>query len=146
MKRTDEAVIVTETFTLPIAKVWNAISELEEMKVWFFENIPTFEAKEGFETTFTVQVEDRIYPHVWKLTKVIPLQNITYDWRYEGYNGVSIVTFDLIEIEHQTTLTVTSTVIEDFADDIPEFKRESCLAGWNYFIKNRLKEYLNTTK
>ena len=146
MKRTDEAVIVTETFTLPIAKVWNAISELEEMKVWFFENIPTFEAKEGFETTFTVQVEDRIYPHVWKLTKVIPLQSITYDWRYEGYNGVSVVTFDLIEIEHQTTLTVTATVIEDFADDIPEFKRESCLAGWNYFIKNRLKEYLNTTK
>jgi len=27
-------------------------------------------------------------------------------------------------------------------EDIPEFKRESRIEGWEYFIKERLREYL----
>ena len=64
---------------------------------WFFDNIPSFNPVVGFQTTFNIQVEDRIYPHLWKLTEVIPLSKITYDWRCEGYPGRSIVTFELTE-------------------------------------------------
>ncbi len=32
--------------------------------------------------------------------------------------------------------------VEKFPDNIPEFKRESDVAGWNYFIKDSLKEFL----
>jgi hypothetical protein len=38
---------------------------------------------------------------------------------------------------------LTVEVLEDFPDDIPEFRRESCIGGWNYFINHRLKEYLD---
>jgi hypothetical protein len=31
---------------------------------------------------------------------------------------------------------------EDFMDGIPEFKRESGLAGWEYFLNKSLKDYL----
>ena len=66
-----------------------------------------------------------------------------YNWRYEGYEGNSFVTFHLSEINsHLTELKLTTKVTEDFPDDIPEFKRESCVGGWNYFIKDRLSEYL----
>jgi len=38
---------------------------------------------------------------------------------------------------------LTCEVVEDFDDNIEEFKRESGIEGWNYFIKNRLKEFLS---
>ena len=53
-----------------------------------------------------------------------------------------IVAFELFEEDDSTRLNLTHRVTESFPDDIPEFKRESGLAGWNYFIKTSLKEFL----
>jgi hypothetical protein len=39
-------------------------------------------------------------------------------------------------------LRLTYIVIEKFPEDIPEFTRESGMVGWNYFIRKKLKEYL----
>jgi hypothetical protein len=41
-----------------------------------------------------------------------------------------------------TKLRLTAQVLEDFPEDIPEFKRESGVEGWTYFIKKSLKEFL----
>lgn len=142
MKKLDDPIIIEQTFNSSLENVWDAISVLDKMKQWFFKNIESFEAVEGFETRFIVQVEDRIFPHLWTLTKVIPKKKITYDWRYEGYPGRSIVVFELFEEADKTTLRLTSTLIESFPDNIPEFKRESGVEGWTYFIKKSLKEYL----
>ena len=87
MKKTEEPIVITQTFDASIKEVWEAITVLDKMKQWFFDNIPYFEPSVGFETRFDIQVEDRIFPHLWKLTEVVPLQRITYDWRYEGYAG-----------------------------------------------------------
>jgi hypothetical protein len=48
----------------------------------------------------------------------------------------------LTQDNNLTKLTLSVEVQEDFPESIPEFKRESCIGGWNYFINNRLKEYL----
>lgn len=142
MKTTEDPIIVEHIFNQSIKRVWNAITQLDEMTQWFFDNIPTFEPVEGFKTQFTVQSEDRFFPHVWEITEVIPKKKIVYNWSYSGYKGDSFVTFELIDYGHQTKLRLITQVIEDFPDDIPEFKWESCLAGWNYFIKDRLVTYL----
>ena len=143
MKKTDQPIIVSQTFDSPIEKVWQAITTTEEMKQWFFNKIHEFKPVVGFCTRFIIQVEDRVYPHLWELTEVIPMKKITYDWRYEGYTGVSKVDFELKEEGgNRTKLILTATVIEDFPDNIPEFERSSAVEGWNYFIKKSLKEYL----
>jgi len=54
------------------------------------------------------------------------------------------VIFELTGIGNKTKLTVTNIVTQDFDDSIPEFKRESCIGGWNYFIKERLVQFLST--
>ena len=41
-------------------------------------------------------------------------------------------------------LQLTLEIHEDFPQDIPEFKRESGVAGWNYFL-DRLKIYLEAS-
>ena len=143
MKKTEEPIIVTQIFDTSLKNVWEAITVLDKMKQWFFDNIPSFEPTVGFETRFDIKVEDRIFPHLWKLTEVVPLKSITYDWRYEGYSGSSLVVFELNEEADRTRLTLTNTVVEDFSDKIPEFTRESGIDGWSYFIKNSLKHYLD---
>ena len=77
------------------------------------------------------------------MTEVIPQQKITYNWKFEGYQGNSDVSFELSPTNGQTELTLTSVVNESFTQDIPEFKRESGVAGWTYFIQNSLKEYID---
>ena len=73
---------------------------------------------------------------------MVPLQKITYRWGYKEYPGDSFVKFDLNKKEGSTILRVSTVVKADFPDDIPEFKRESGVQGWNYFIGNQLKAYL----
>ena len=111
---------------------------------WFFDNIPDFKPEVGFKTQFLIENEERKFIHLWKIIEVNPQKKIVYDWRYKDYEGEGLVCFELFEENDQTRLRLTSTGIETFTADVPEFKREAGVAGWNYFIKNRLKEYLET--
>lgn len=142
MKINDKPIVVEETFNSSISDVWKAITELDQMQKWYFDNIPAFKAEVGFENEFIIKNEGRVFPHKWKITEVIPLKKISYSWNFEGYPGSSISEFELSEEKDLVMLRLTVIVLEDFPDDIPEFKRESCLGGWNYFIKGNLKNYL----
>ena len=142
MKTTEPPVVVEQFFNVPIHTVWNAITNVDEMTQWFFDNIPDFKAEVGFTTQFNVKAPSRDFMHVWKVTEVITNKKLTYNWTYEGLEGDSFVTFELSPEQNNTKLVLSTNVVEDFDDEIPEFKRESCEAGWNYFIKERLKLYL----
>ncbi len=143
MKTSDDPIIITEFFDSPVESVWRALTEIGEMRKWYFENIPEFKPEMGFKTEFIVKSEEKIFLHKWEVIEVTPFQLIKYIWRFEKYNGASSTCFELLKQDKQTMLKLTVDVLEDFQEDIPEFKRESCIAGWNYFINNRLKEYLN---
>ena len=141
MKVSEGPIVAEQRLLASAASVWAAITQPNEMRRWYFEVIESFEARVGFETMFVVKVEDRVFPHRWNVIEVIPEEKIAYNWKYDGYAGDSNVTFDLIQDGDQTLLRLTHQVLEDFQDDIPEFSRESCLGGWNYFIGERLREY-----
>ena len=142
MKKTAPPIIVSVNLDSSKEILWGAITEPAQMKKWFFENIPDFQAHIGFETSFVVENEGRTFTHQWKITEVIPQQSITYSWRYAEYPGDSFVTFVIEEVDGQVRLSVRCDVIEDFPDSIPEFRRESCIGGWEYFLGERLKAYL----
>lgn len=142
MKVHEPPVVVEQSFDTSAVAVWNAITAVDEMRQWYFDNIPAFEARVGFETRFTIINEGREFPHLWKVTEVTPGKKISYEWRFGGYPGAGLVTFELTEQDGRTSLKLTNTVHEDFPDDVPEFRRESCLAGWQYLIGQGLKEHL----
>ena len=142
MKTTEDPVVVEQSFNAPADAVWRAITELDRMKQWYFDCIPEYNTEDGFETRFNIESGGRNFMHLWKVTEAVPLKRLTYDWKYEGYSGDSFVTWELFEEGGNTTLRLTAKVREDFPDDIPEFKRKSCQAGWEYFIKQNLKGYL----
>lgn len=142
MKKDDAPIVVEQVFSVQIEALWTAITKIDQMTQWYFENIPAFKAEVGFETRFDVQSGERIFPHRWKVTEVMPLKKLAYNWKYDGYPGDSFVVFELFRQDGLTKLRLTHHVTESFPQDIPEFTRESSIAGWNYFLKKRLKEFL----
>jgi uncharacterized protein YndB with AHSA1/START domain len=142
MKKDEEPIIVEATFNTSIENVWNAITEIDRMRQWYFKDIPAFKPEVGFETKFDVRSQDRTFPHVWKVTEVVPLRMIAYNWKYEGYQGDSNVVFELFQQDNSTMLRLTHRVLESFSGNIPEFSRESGVEGWTFFIKKSLKDFL----
>jgi len=145
MKSNNEPLIVEKQLEASIETVWNAITQIDQMKEWFFEQIENYEPSVGFETRFDVKSGERVFPHLWKITEVNPPNEITTNWKYEGYKGNSIVTFKLESENNKTNMKVITKIVEDFQDDIPEFSHESCVGGWNYFLE-RLNSYLQNNR
>jgi len=142
MKTDSSPIIVSQSFDTSPQKVWVAITDVAQMRQWFFDNIPTFAAKVGFSTEFMVETPDRKFLHQWKITEVVPGKKIVYSWSYAEYPGHGTVSFDVSSSDTSTILTLTAEGMESFPQDIPEFSRESCTQGWNYFIKERLFAFL----
>lgn len=143
MKSKNPPIVFKKEYHTSVQQVWKALTNLSEMKKWYFENIPKFKPIIDFETCFVVKSDTRIFTHQWSVIEVIPYKKIAYSWKYLEYPGNGFVSFELFENNHKTKLTLTLTITEDFPSDIPEFKRESCEQGWSYFLSERLNDYLS---
>ena len=53
-----EAVVIERTFAAPVARVWKALTDVGEMKQWYFD-LKEFKPEVGFEFEFTVEHETR---------------------------------------------------------------------------------------
>lgn len=134
-------IVITDTFDAPVDKVWQAITDSRIMPEWYFQ-VTDFKPEVGFETQVDVVSGDKHYPHLWKVTEVIPGKKISYSGKYAGYPGSSEVTFALAAVNGKTQLTLTHKGIETFPQDTPEFRREGFMSGWDMIIRKQLKEFL----
>ena len=144
MKNVHDPIVVEQTYDAPRDSVWRAITEVDRMTEWFFEEIPDFRPEIGFNTEFNVRAGHKDFLHQWKVTQVQPGEKIAYTWRYQGHPGQSDVKFELQDTDSGTHLKLTHRGIDSFPTDISEFSCESCTEGWNYFLKERLPVYLNS--
>lgn len=137
-----EPIVVMQLFDASIEKVWNALTDVKQMHQWYFPNIPEFKAEVGFKTQFLIQNEGRNFTHIWTVKELITREIIGYSWNFEEYEGEGYSTFNLTQKDNKTLLTLTNTVLKAFPDDVPEFKRESGVAGWQYLINQSLVNFL----
>lgn len=144
MKVSEGAIIVEQDFKSTVLRLWRSITVLDEMRQWYFKSIPAFEAAVGFSTQFMVDAGDRSFMHNWEVLEVKEFSRIVYSWNYIGFEGDAMVEFEIDEFALGSRLKLTFSVLSDFTADIPEFKKESCLAGWQYFIHENLKSYLDS--
>jgi len=134
----EEAIVIEQTFNAPIAWVWKALTDKDEMKRWYFD-LKEFKPAVGFEFEFTVEHEGFKYSHLCKITEVIPQKKLAYTWRYEGYEGDSLVTFELFADGDKTRLKLTHVGLETFPK-LPAFARENFVKGWTEIIGASLKD------
>ena len=139
----NEPVIVEHVYNAPIEMVWQAITDLEKMRQWYFPALVEFEREVGFETRFDVGHEGKTFPHIWKVTEVIPGKKISYEWKFGGYPGNSLVSFELFNEEGKTRIVLTHRNLETFRGDIhPDLARQNFVQGWEHFIGTALKEFV----
>lgn len=139
----NKIITIERTFNAPVEKVWKAITDKDQMKQWYFPMMDQFKPEEGFETEFNVHHEGRDYLHIWKVKEVIPLKKIAVEWKYGGYPGNSLVSFELFARGDKTKLVLTHEGIETFdPEKYPELGMQNFVQGWTQFMDKGLKEFL----
>jgi len=137
-------IVIERIFNVPASKVWNAITRKEEMKKWYFDLVE-FKPEPGFEFQFSGgPAPERQYLHLCEIIEVIPEKKLSHTWRYDGYPGNTVVTFELTEKEGKTLLRLSHQGIETFPKDNEDLLVENFITGWNSIINYSLRNYLET--
>jgi uncharacterized protein YndB with AHSA1/START domain len=145
-KKTDsgKAVMIERSLNAPVARVWKALTDVDQMRVWYFD-LREFKPQVGFEFEFVVEHEGNTYHHHCKVMEVIPQKRIAYTWCYKGEPGDSLVTFELFAEGEKTRLKLTHTGIETFPKT-PAYARKNFETGWTQIIGSELKEFVEKTE
>ena len=138
--QSSEAIVLERTLNAPVAKVWQALTDVDQMRQWYFD-LKEFKPEVGFEFEFVVEHEGNKYHHLCRVTEVIPQEKIAYTWRYKDEPGDSLVTFQLFAEGEKTRLKLTHTGIETFPKT-PAYARKNFEAGWTAIIGTELKQFV----
>ncbi|MCK9422373.1 MAG: SRPBCC domain-containing protein [Bacteroidales bacterium] len=140
----NQPIILERNYNAPIIKVWQALTDINEMRKWYFD-LAEFKAEVGFKFQFYGGKDPETqYLHRCEVTEAIFEKKLTYSWRYDGYPGNSFVTFELFNQDDKTTLRLTHRGLETLAAGSPDFARENFVEGWTHFVNIALKEYLES--
>src|SRR5262245_55604352 len=135
-----DAVIIQRTLNAPVARVWQALTDVEQMRQWYFD-LKEFKPQPDFEFECVVEHEGNSYHHLCRVTDVIPEKKIAYTWRYKGEPGDSLVTIELSPEGEKTRLKLTHSGIETFPKT-PAYARKNFEAGWTAIIGSELKQFV----
>jgi len=135
-------IIVERTYQASPDKVWDALTNPDAMKQWYFD-VPAFKPEVGVEFEFWAgESEKKKYHHACKVTQVVPGVKIAYTWHYPGYEGNSEVIFELIPEGTGTRLKVTHLGLEGFPKSNPDFNPNNFNEGWTFILSEALPEFL----
>ena len=135
-------VIVEQTYNAPVTRVWEAITDANQMREWYFD-LPDFKPEVGFEFQFTGGTEIKQYLHLCKVTEVIPERKLSHRWRYDGYEGNSEVTWELFPEDDGTRVKLTHSGLNTFPP-IADFAASNFNMGWNEILGKNLKNFVES--
>jgi len=137
-----EPFIIEITFKAPVSKVWNAITDKDEMKKWYFD-LKEFKSEVGFEFSFYGgEPGKKQYLHLCKISEVIEGKKLTHSWKFEEYEGESYISWELFDEGENTRIKLTHSGLHTFPADNPDLKRKNFAAGWTSILGSSLKGYL----
>jgi len=139
-----EKVVIERTFAAPIARVWKALTDVDEMRQWYFD-LKEFRPEVGYQFQFVVEHQGMTYHHLCTITEAIPQKKLAYTWRYKGHEGDSLVTFKLSPAGDKTRLKLTHEGLETFPKTAA-FARKNFVEGWTTLIGSSLKEFIEKTQ
>ncbi len=137
-----EPIIIEKIFNASVNKVWKAVTDKNEMKHWYFD-LAEFKPEIGFEFQFYGGTEENQYLHICRIVEVVKESKISYSWRYDGYEGISFVTFELFSEGNKTRLRLTHSGLESFPASNADFAKRNFEIGWTEIINNSLNNYLS---
>ena len=136
-----QPLIIEKLINAPSSKVWQAITERDEMKKWYFD-LKEFKAEPGFKFDFSGGTDEKQYLHHCEVKEVIPGKKLSYTWTYEGEPGESLVSFELNPEGENTRVRLTHAGLDSFPKENPDLKAENFEKGWQEIIGSSLKNYI----
>ena len=137
-------VVIERTYEAPMERVWEALTNKDQMKQWYFE-VDDFKAEVGFEFRFSAEGRGKVYLHKCKVVEANPITKVAYTWSYDGYVGQSLVTFELFsEDKNKTRLKLTHSGLDTFPTEDSDFSEESFNEGWKSILGESLRKFVET--
>ena len=137
----DAPIKVEVLLNAPVERVWSAISDKAEIKQWYFD-LEEFIPAIGFTFSFYGGNDHTKYLHLCTVIEAVPNEKLAYTWRYDGYEGKSVVNWILTEEDGKTRLMLLHEGLESFPADKPDFAKHNFEEGWKYLIGSSLPKYL----
>jgi uncharacterized protein YndB with AHSA1/START domain len=137
----DTPFVLEQVYDAPIKKVWQALTDENRMRTWYFPQLMKFEPIVSFEFVFFN--DGSLYQKEWRVTKVEDRRTLAHSWVYKGYPGSSEVTFELFKEGDKTRLELTHTGLASFPTDA-HFARHRFEEGWKQILGINLKNHLAT--
>ena len=130
---------ISKKFDQPVLKVWNALTDKEKVKQYFFGTEVITDWQPGSDIVFKGDWEGNKYEDKGKILEVEEGKKIKYS-HLSSFSGLpdepdnySIVTYELKSENDSTILTVTQQGFKD------ETSRDDSVNGWNYVLDNMKK-------
>ena len=141
----NEPFVIERTFDAPVKKVWDAITNKDQMKEWYFD-LAEFKPEVGFEFQFEAGKDNKKFLHLCRITEVIPQKKLAHSWKYDGQAAETYVTWELFDEGDKTRLKLTHEGLERIAQYGPDFAKENFVAGWTSIVGRSLKDFLEKEK
>jgi uncharacterized protein YndB with AHSA1/START domain len=139
----NEPLVIERVFNAPAAAVWKALTNKDDIKQWYFD-IKEFKAEVGFEFQMYGEKSGVKYLHLCKITEAIPEKKLAYTWRYDKYEGDSLVTFELFAEGNKTRLKLTHEGLETLPQTA-DFAKKNFMEGWTHIIGTSLRQFVEAT-
>ena len=137
---TGEILVFEHSFRATPETIWKALTDKESMKKWYFD-IAAFKAEPGFDFEFSGGKDGRSYRHLCKVIEAQPNKKLCHSWRYDGYEGISYVTWDLSPEGTGTRLRLSHEGLKSFPA-VPDFAIANFREGWKHILHTGLVKYL----
>ena len=137
-----DIVKVEAVFDATKSQVWEALTNTEIMKVWYFD-ISNFKLAVGSEFSF-YEGDKKEYLHEGEILKAEQNVVLQHTWKHpQQSKGSSIVTWEIEETDNnKVKVTLSHEGLENFADAGPNFAPANYEMGWNAIVKTNLRNYL----
>jgi uncharacterized protein YndB with AHSA1/START domain len=135
----DTPFILEQVYNSPSREVWQALTDENRMREWYFPQLKKFKPIEGFDFIFSN--DGSPYQKEWRVTRVEDGRVLAHSWIYNGFPGSSEVTFELFEEGDKARLKLTHTGLASFPNDA-HFARHRFEDGWKQILDINLKNHL----
>ena len=126
----------------PVNKIWSALTNKDEMKIWYFD-IPEFVLEENAVFNFYESGENKKFLHRCTIQSIQPEKKFQHTWTYPAYSeGVSVVTWNLEVTDMGTLVKLTHEGLENFEHAGSDFALANFVVGWNEIINKMLRNYV----
>jgi uncharacterized protein YndB with AHSA1/START domain len=143
--QTANNIVLEKVYKAPITLVWQAITEEQHMRNWYFDFKGQFQLNVGHSFDwYAGDLKDKQWLHRGEMLEIIHHKKLVHTWTYPGYSGKAITYWELSEVDAATTkLNFRFEFTEPFDANEPSLVRGNFVNGWNELILNSLEQYLN---